>query len=117
MVHPNGLELRAHLGDYGWVASSHAAGWTVAARHSQPGARRRHWFSVAQLRVMRRILGVAVIVEVAVLAARLLNTAGFNGKLTAAAMTLLAANVLASWLIIAHANRGRRQRRYRHGPD
>jgi hypothetical protein len=29
-------------------------------------------------------------------------------------MTLLAANVLASWGIIAHANRGRRQRRYRH---
>ena len=63
---------------------------------------------------MRRILGVVVIVEVAILGARLLNTAGFNSKLTAAAMTLLAANVLASWLIIAHANRGRRQRSYRH---
>ena len=63
---------------------------------------------------MRRILGVVVIVEVAVLSARLLNSAGFNGKLTAAAMTLLAVNVLASWLIIAHANRGKRQRRYRH---
>jgi hypothetical protein len=63
---------------------------------------------------MRRILGVVVIVEVAVLAARLLHTAGFNGKLAAATMTLLAANVLASWLIIAYANRGRRQRKYRH---
>jgi hypothetical protein len=63
---------------------------------------------------MRRILGVAVIVEVAILGARLLNMAGFNGRLTAATMALLAANVLASWLIIAHANRGRRQRRYRH---
>jgi hypothetical protein len=62
---------------------------------------------------MRRILGVVVIVEVAVLAGRLLDAAGFNSKLTAAAMTLLAANVLASWLIIAHANRGRRQRPYR----
>lgn len=63
---------------------------------------------------MRRILGVAVVIETAILGARLLDAAGFNGRLTAVAMTLLAANVLASWLIIAHANRGRRQRRYRH---
>jgi hypothetical protein len=63
---------------------------------------------------MRRLLGVVVIVEVAILAVRLLYTAGFNGRLASAAMTLLAANVLASWFIIAHANRGRRQRRYRH---
>jgi hypothetical protein len=63
---------------------------------------------------MRRIFGVVVVVEVAILGARLLDSAGFNSRLTAAAMTLLAANVLASWLIIAHANHGRRQRTYRH---
>jgi hypothetical protein len=96
------------------VASSHAAGWTTVAQRSQPGARRRRRFSVAQLRAIRRVLGVVVIVEVAILGARLLDTAGFNSKLTLATMTLLAANVLASWGIIAHANRGLRQRRYRH---
>jgi hypothetical protein len=63
---------------------------------------------------MRRLLGVVVIIEIAVLGARLLDGAGFNGKLTAATMTLLAANVLASWIIIAHANRGHRHARYRH---
>jgi hypothetical protein len=63
---------------------------------------------------MRRLLGVVVIIEIAVLGARLLDGAGFNSKLTAATMALLATNVLASWIIIAHANRGRRHPRYRH---
>jgi hypothetical protein len=63
---------------------------------------------------MRRIVGVVVIIEVAILGARLLHSAGFNSKLTAVTMTLLAVNILASWIIIAHANRGARHRRYRH---
>jgi hypothetical protein len=63
---------------------------------------------------MRRLLGVVVIIEIAVLGARLLDGAGFNSKLTAVTMTLLAANVLASWIIIAHANRSSRHRSYRH---
>lgn len=64
---------------------------------------------------MRRLLGIVVIVEATALAARLLDIAGFNSKLSAWAMALLAIDVLASWLIIAHANRGRQQRRYRNG--
>lgn len=61
---------------------------------------------------MRRILGVVVVVEAAVLAARLLDLAGFNGKLSAVAMTLFALIVLGCWFAIVHANRGRQQRSY-----
>lgn len=72
--------------------------------------RRASHVSLAQLRAARRILGIVVVIELGVLAARLLELAGFSAMLSLAAMAALTVNVLATWLIIAHANRGRRQR-------
>jgi hypothetical protein len=100
------------------VVSSRAARWETPARRrnatSPPGRRRfARRIRLSQLRVARRILGIVVVAEVGALAVRLLDLAGFNHSAAIASMTVLTADVLASWCIIAHANRSRRPPRYR----
>lgn len=96
------------------MAASHAAHGTRAVPHSGVRARRRAArVSLAQLRAARRILGVVVVIELGVLAARMLDLAGFRPTVSLAAMGVLTANLLVTWLIIAKANRGQRQRRSR----
>lgn len=96
------------------VAASHAAHGTRAVPHPGVRARRRPArVSLAQLRAARRTLGVVVVIELGVLAARLLDLAGFRPTVSFAAMGVLTTNVLVTWLIIAKANRGQRERRSR----
>lgn len=103
------------MSNHGGMATSHAPRWAPSASPAPAGTRRRHArgagrVSVAQLRTARRILGIVVVVELGVLAARLLEIAGFSPLVSAAAMAALTGNVLATWLIISRANHGRRQR-------
>jgi hypothetical protein len=98
------------------VAASHAAHGTRTVPHlGAPARRRTPRVSLAQLRAARRTLGVVVVIELGVLAARLLDLAGFRPTVSLAAMGVLTTNVLVTWLIIAQANRGQRQRRSRAG--
>jgi hypothetical protein len=58
----------------------------------------------------RRAIAIAAVLALAVLAARLLDAAGFDHRVAAASIAVLTADLFTSWFLIARANRGSSQR-------
>jgi len=62
--------------------------------------------SPARVRAARRVLLVVLVLELAVLAVRLLSSIGFDPWVAAGVVAVFTGDLLASWFFIARANRG-----------
>jgi hypothetical protein len=99
---------------------AHRGGTASLARLRDGNGRSRH-ARYARARVTgrhgpRRVVAVAAVLVLAVLAAGLLDLAGFDRRVAGDAIAVLTCDVFASWFVIARANRApsRRLHRARH---
>jgi hypothetical protein len=58
----------------------------------------------------RRVIGVATVLALSVVAVVLLDAAGFDRRVAAGSIAVLACNVFASWSLITKASHGSRRR-------
>jgi hypothetical protein len=87
-----------------------ASAWSLARsceRNDRSPGRRWHDAARGGSRPRRRrVLTGAMVLVVAVVVFVLLDLAGFDHRLVAAAIAVLTCDVFASWVLIARANRG-----------
>jgi Flp pilus assembly protein TadB len=70
----------------------------------------RHATRHASHVLRRRVIGVIAVLVLSVVAVVLLDAAGFNPRVAAASIGILACNVFASWSLITQASHGSRRR-------
>ena len=102
------------------IRSSHphrGSAWSLArSDHRNDRSPRRRWhdaWRVGNPPRRRRVLAVATVLGMAVVAVVLLDLAGFDHRLAAGAIAVLTCDVFASWVLIARANRGSSRRPHR----